>query len=170
MTVQITNRPKADYFSSKHFKFELICHIDAKIIKNWVISIRSKLKKKLAPKNSIPRTIISIYKIKKTSLLTIAALEDLGSLNICHITGCMRLKKGILPEVKPDMWSMPNLITKSSFEVLSTSILIRSKQARVSSVVLCLVYVFQQHGSTWLASRPQNSSSSSNRGPHTLIG
>lgn len=47
---------------------------------------------------------------------------------------------------------------------------VRQGMARKYSQKLTWVYVIQQHGSTWLESKPQKDSSSSNSGPHTSVG
>lgn len=44
------------------------------------------------------------------------------------------------------------------------------RRIRKNNFSLTCVQVIQQQGSTWLASKPQNSSSSSNKGPQTSVG
>lgn len=41
---------------------------------------------------------------------------------------------------------------------------------KLTCVSRWVLYVDQQHGSTWFESSPQNSNSSSNNGPHTSVG
>ena len=101
-------------------------------------------------------------------LLTLAAVDEYGSSNVAQIRGLIFCQHD-----SPPRWntsSRPNFFMMSSSVGLSVSRSSRSRIWSVSCVSRCVVYVIQQHGSTWLASSPQNSSSSSKSGPQTSAG